>query len=193
MSQNKYIYGSDDPVNFSDPSGQVSRKVAAAIGIDVHNQIGQDFILRNPLNRYANYTPIGEILRIPLPYSTCRPLPFFCALEPDLVDASTHEVYEIKPLAGVQIAQTQLFVYIATLILSDPLKRPWGRGYSYFPPNIIYPRNNALQVALVSPPINGIILYQLVDFRTALIALLLAPLIVVPEISPIVVPVVATI
>jgi hypothetical protein len=81
-----------------------------------------------------------------------------------LVDpnASNPEVYEIKPL-GDTTGSVKLTGYIAILRGFDPLGRPWHRGTTYVPPSVIH--LNPFAYAIVFPPANGVIFYEVLDVR----------------------------
>jgi len=92
-----YVFASSDPVNRGDPSGLSPTLrgptpwAAARVGSYVHHRIGIDFRGKGP-NRYANYTPIWQILGLAGP-GECRTSALFCRLKPDLVDGDSGEAY----------------------------------------------------------------------------------------------------
>lgn len=108
--------------------------------------------------------PISTILGV-------RWIPGFSASQPDLVQRPTAispgEVYEIKPAGSFVSGATQLTYYLGLLNGLDPLGRIWSPGspVTYSPPSVINLGTGAY--AIVSPPVSGVILYQVVDFKQA--------------------------
>jgi hypothetical protein len=86
-------------------------------------------------------------------------------LYPDLVDPTTNEVYEIKPVLSRELGYIQLAGYLLVLNSTDPSKRIWIPGVSYIPPAIIEIKPGT--IALVSPPVGGVVLYYVVDLVEA--------------------------
>ena len=85
------------------------------------------------------------------------------ALFPDLVDISTKEVYEIKPVGvGVAEGYAQLAGYLQLFNYFDPAKN-WKPGSIYSPPKEI--TIDPLNVAFVSPPERGVIIYKIFSVK----------------------------
>jgi hypothetical protein len=79
-----------------------------------------------------------------------------------LVDLSTHEVWEIKPiLTGYAAGSAQLAIYLTVLNTQDPAHHIWIPGYSYSPPAVVPIK--AGTIAFVFRSMNGVILYEVVD------------------------------
>jgi len=49
---------------------------------------------------------------------------------------------------------------------NDPLGRTWKRGTSYIPPSVV--EIDPITIAIVSPPVAGVILYEVVDLKPAI-------------------------
>jgi RHS repeat-associated protein len=149
-SLHKYLYCASDPTNNIDPSGNVivSNFVYGRI---VHEEISNDFMSKFP-EGVADRS-INNILGSSVTFG---------ALRPDLVDLSTHEVWEIKPiLTGYSVGSAQLGLYLTVLNTQDPAHHFWVPGYSYSPPAVVPIR--AGTIAFVFPSLNGVILYEVVD------------------------------
>jgi len=73
-------------------------------------------------------------------------------------------VYEIKSVRGVVEGRIQLAWYLLLLNSFDPLRRTWIPGGSYTPPHVV--RIDNWTFALVSPPMCGMITYEVIEFRT---------------------------
>lgn len=91
-------------------------------------------------------------------YSPRRPLN---RLTPDLVDFSQRDIYEIKTTRELLIGFGKMYLYLDTLNRQDPF---WHAGSDYVPPFVIpmtgiYSGN----VAIVKPPILGVISYDIVE------------------------------
>src|SRR5947207_2897839 len=125
-SLHKYLYCASDPTNNIDPSGYViiSNFIYGRI---VHDEISNDFTSKFP-EGVADRS-INNILGTRV---------VFGALRPDLVDLSTHEVWEIKPiLTGYAAGSAQLAIYLTVLNTQDPAHHIWLPGYSYSPPAVV--------------------------------------------------------
>ena len=149
----KYTYAFSDPVNNSDPSGNdaVSNMI---FGGRVHSLLGVDFAGKTA-GRGIVDTRIDRILKLP------NTVPIFGSVRPDLTDPLTFEVYEIKPVGSFVEGRVQLEFYIQMLKFLDPLKRPWMAGASYDPMHYLPLGYGSF--AVVSPPVNGVILYDVVN------------------------------
>ena len=79
------------------------------------------------------------------------------------MERATGEVYEIKPLGLYLEGAAQLGWYLYLLNSNDPLERIWFPGVSYTPPSVV--RIDAFSIAFVSPPVAGVIQYEVVDVR----------------------------
>ena len=162
LSLHKYLYGADNPVNMTDPSGNVPILSNWYYGQEVHDKIGEDF-LATGTGRYYD-RPISEILGVPW-------IPFLTASRPDLVQkpefASPGQVYEIKPVSSFIQGQAQLQWYLFNLNFFDPQKQQWNAGYmsNYTPPTFISLGTGVF--AIVSPPVRGVIVYQVEDLRAS--------------------------
>lgn len=119
--------------------------------------IGADFEDRVPGG--LSNTSINVILGISGLFGTVRP---------DLTDVATKEtpgyVYEIKPAGSYLQGVTQLGLYLVLLNSLDPQHRSWQPGVSYRPPPILKLKEVGV-IAVVSPPIEGVILYQIIDAK----------------------------
>lgn len=80
------------------------------------------------------------------------------------------EVFEIKPAGSFVEGVAQLTYYLGLLNVLDPLKRSWNAGdpATYTPPTVV--PLGAGAYAVVSLPVDGIILYQVIDFKQAAVA-----------------------
>jgi RHS repeat-associated protein len=159
-----YVYTSDNPVMFIDPSGDFFSLILSNFlyGRQVHEAIGSDFLEEygTPPKAYSNAS-ISTILHIK---GT-----FWDKWRPDLVETASHEVYEIKSMnTGAVLGELQLQGYIAILNNFDPEHRSWHAGSDYIPPETI-PIEDAPPgtFAIVSPPAAGVILYQVVSMSLA--------------------------
>ena len=150
LSLHKYLYGEDNPVNNTDPSGQ--DPLSALInGRLVHKRIAEDFMARVPGG--ISGPSISTILA--LPYTQI-------ALFPDLVDTRNKKLYEIKPILSYPLGVAQLAGYITVFNYFDPQKG-WTAGskFDYWPPDKIYLGLGTW--AYVYPPNAGVILYDVID------------------------------
>jgi RHS repeat-associated protein len=168
-SQNKYSYGLDNPLIYVDPSGNIPWWVGMgtlgfifvasnwAFGNIVHGWIGADYVLKT--DGWFD-TAISTILS--------RPGTFLGILRPDLADkfGFVRAVYEIKPVGSYLEGRAKLTLYLTILnAVGGPPARVWVPGWFYDPPPIVPVKGSTL--AFVAPPENGVILYQVVDFRLA--------------------------
>ncbi|MBZ4421853.1 RHS repeat-associated core domain-containing protein [Myxococcus sp. RHSTA-1-4] len=153
----RYLYADADPVNRNDPSGEVSNLIW---GRRVHRDIGTHFVNQSPGSRVADQS-ISRILGYRVPFAG--------RMRPDLTDLGTYEVYEIKPLGSYPEGLAQLTGYVLSLRYFDPAKRHWDYGSTYIPPVIM--QIEPMVYALVSPPVQGVIIYEVLDFRLYLAAI----------------------
>lgn len=165
LSLHKYLYARDDPANEVDPSGNAafSPAEAAAIGREVHDRIGQQFV--------AGYTPLQRVtaqsvftvfgLKNPQSGKTINGI---SRLFPDLVDIEHHEIYEIKPLnlKGVAGGVVQLSIYLAALNELDPSGHSWGLPIAaeHFNSTSVFFTTSPFAAVVVAPPVLGMIFYE---------------------------------
>jgi hypothetical protein len=154
LSLHKYIYCEANPVNETDDSGNdpLSDLVNGRL---VHRIIAVDFTRDNP-GRFSGRW-VSTILASTLPPGMYIPM---IQMLPDLVDATTKEVYEIKPLFSLPLGIAQLSGYIAVLNHFTP-GGGWHPGSTYVPPDMLYLGYGAW--AKVYSPIRGVILYDVID------------------------------
>ena len=163
-AQLPYVYTSDNPVMFDDPTGRFFSMILSNFiyGREVHEAIGVNFLKtygRAP-KAYSN-ARIARILKI---HGT-----FWDRWRPDLVEMAGNAVYEIKSMnTGWAIGEAELQGYIAILDNFDTEHRSWHAGNDYIPPEIV-PIEDAPPgtFAIVSPPEAGVILYQVVSMSLA--------------------------
>jgi RHS repeat-associated protein len=155
----KYAFCHGDPVNLADPSGHLIFTSNLRYGREVHRLISADFEARaiQPLTDRGLSTILG------------RPVPFG-ALRPDLIELGQFpsvppQLFEIKPSGSFVEGQVKLQLYLSVLNALDPRGPVWEAGFSYTPPRVIDLGTGAY--ALVGPPVRGVILYQVVDFKEA--------------------------
>jgi hypothetical protein len=87
-------------------------------------------------------------------------------LKPDLLDADTAEVYEIKPRHLFGAGFLELQAYIGALHMNDPQDRAWQAGATYGPPIYFFEPSFGGWDVFVQPPIFGVIGYEAFN-RTA--------------------------
>jgi RHS repeat-associated protein len=155
LSLHKYLYGADNPVNRIDPSGYMSSLDAAKYGRMLHTKLGEDFV--DKMEPFGVFGPsIATILKLPDTVT---------ALFPDLVNINpaNKEVYEIKPVGvGIAAGYLQLEGYLQVFNYFDPIKT-WKPGSTYTPPLEV--TLDPLTYALVSPPVRGVIIYELFSVK----------------------------
>lgn len=161
LSLHKYVYVHDNPTNAVDPLGKYFS--TPYHGWRVEQEIFPHFRAAAPLNDRLTNRRINTILGTKVKWWGWD--------RPDLVDRTSGEVWEIKPLGRYTIARGQLLWYLYLLNTNDPLKRVWRPGMSYVPPSTV--PIDAMSFAVVFPPKNGIIEYEVFDVRPT-IALVVA-------------------
>lgn len=152
QSIHKYLYCHANPVNGTDPTGLVFW--TPYHGIRVHNEIGYHFRQTSINDRLYNRR-INTILK--------KRVPLWGWDRPDLIDKTTAEVYEIKPMGTYIAARAQLGWYLLLLNTYDPQHRVWKPGVTYMPPSMV--KIDLMSFAFVHPPQNGVILYEPFDAR----------------------------
>ena len=154
-SLHKYLYVADNPIDNTDPSGQISSLDAAKYGRILHAKLGEDFT-----EKFAPFGISGPSVATILNDHVKIPVNTITALFPDLVDwnPANKEVYEIKPFGvGVVAGYLQLEGYLQLFNYFDPVKT-WKPGSTYIPPLEV--TLDPLTYAIVSPPERGVILYK---------------------------------
>jgi hypothetical protein len=166
LSLHKFLYASGNPVNRLDPSGKLPVVSDWFYGKRVHSAIEAHFMASPTVGTPIVRSAISTILGVPW-------IPAFTASIPDLVEMPTlrtpGQVYEIKPAGSFVQGAGQLGYYLGILNVTDPLKRRWVPGMTYQPPKVI--QLNWGTYAFVMPPVAGVILYQVEDFRLTIAAL----------------------
>src|SRR6267142_1802762 len=148
LTLHKYLYAAGDSVDFVDPSGRLF--LATTIyGNQVQEEIGIHFEANVP-GGISNRS-VKRILGISIPGGLLRP---------DLTDTLNHLVYEIKPVGSASLGAAQVAGYCFAFTMLDPQRNVWLPGELYLPPTII--PLNAHAIALVSPPIAGVIIYEVI-------------------------------
>jgi hypothetical protein len=66
---------------------------------------------------------------------------------------------------GANVGYAKVATYVALLLKNDPLKRWWIPSFTYTPPEVI--RINVNVVAIVSPPVLGVIQYRVYSLGEA--------------------------
>jgi RHS repeat-associated protein len=168
VSLHRYLYAGDNPVTSTDPTGySLSNLIYGGI---VHRKIGEDFVQSGP-GRFSD-TSISTILGAAVPGGSLRP---------DLTDTLTNEVYEIKPTASAALGYPQLAGYLIVLNRFDPLKRVWVPGSTYMAPSPI--QLDSGTIAIVYPPVGGVIIYEVLNFIEVLGLAALAIRLSVPQLE----------
>ena len=159
VTWHRYIYGADNPANNTDPRGLMFVPSNPLWGTLIHQEIGADFVGKNEPCGESNIA-LSSILGIP------------SLRRPDLVNTCTHEVYEIKPFSSLWAGWVQLTGYLALMRAADPASG-WTYGSSYEPPPTvsIVPY---VTFAVVFPPLNGVIPYQVIDLSSVVAAIAFA-------------------
>jgi hypothetical protein len=123
MSFGPYLYGWDDPVNRTDPSGLSPwGTVTIAEGLFIHALIEMNYVTNHP-GSFPEYNP-----------NAGTPAP---DLYIDIADFTTGEIYEIKPEG--EDPRPQLIAGITAMNIQHRRQRSWqpGRGYPNPSPQII--------------------------------------------------------
>jgi len=155
FSLHKYLYALANPVDGADPTG-LTPVANLLFGQQVHRAIGQAFLnwARGRGIALVDST-IKKILGIPV-VAVSR-------LRPDLIDFSTHEIYEIKTINTAAIGYTQLAGYLIILNLADQ-NNLWTAGETFQHPALPVTIDlGGGNVALVDPPLAGVITYEVVS------------------------------
>ncbi|HEY2584847.1 MAG TPA: hypothetical protein VGI81_03660, partial [Tepidisphaeraceae bacterium] len=155
---NLYVYVANDPLNAIDPSGNLFSNLI--FGNEVHRLIGADFTSRTPGGLSdKSFSFILKPIKVR----------FVGRFRPDLVSPRTGEVYQIKPEGSFLDGSLVLTRDVAILRGFDSGHVPaWHRGSTYLPPRVLH--LGPLTIALVEPPVAGVILYEVIDFREILVA-----------------------
>jgi RHS repeat-associated protein len=161
-SLHKYTYAHADPINNFDPSGFSICSSTTDWGKIVEKEIQQQFMLHTPYY-FMDPSTIADILDGHVNPMAAK---IFGRGKPDLVNRTTLEVYEIKPIAGAAAGLAQLWTYLLVLHELDRLGRPWRPGTSFVPDSYVS-IDPPLVYAHVAPPVNGLILYCPVDLDLA--------------------------
>ena len=165
LSLHKYFYAECSPSDNIDPDGKASFSSAdsAAIGRQVHKIVEDNFTKNNTIAKRWTGSSIFTIAGVPNPVKKLGQK--FGRIFPDLVDANTREIYEIKPatIAGTAMGFAQLYAYVTALNkLVPPATWHDGNSYDYknaeglgtiqlaSPPSII----------IVAPTVSGMIYYE---------------------------------
>jgi hypothetical protein len=156
LSLHKYLYCAANPVNLTDPSG--NGWAAANLGTQIHNLIAENF--EEKVAGGISGPGVRSILLKFVPNNTVGDTLF--RLFPDLVDVPGKQVYEIKPDTSFLWGVAQLNGYIQLFNYFDPSKG-WKPGATYVPPFEV--TINALTYAVVSPPVQGVILYHVFNVQ----------------------------
>ena len=156
FSLHLYQYAAHDPIGNIDPNGHrpmpISVWKAITYGIIVHAVLGFSFVAESPETRFSNRT-INTIVGYELPHLSGL-------VRPDLVDAATQEVYEIKPVGSEAAGRIQLGGYLFLLQAYDPNRFvTWNPGTTWEYRGLVVPLSG-LDIAVVSPPDQGIITYE---------------------------------
>jgi hypothetical protein len=155
LSLHKYLYAEADPVNDTDPSGNLFSPSNAIYGNKVHEIVTEEFC--EEYSSCRTDESIDSILE-----TDAGPLG---GLRPDLVKPATAgitgEVYEIASFDGAAVRATKLLAEVATFDVYDPRKRSWTFGYNFV--HTPYIQLDPLTFAIVYPPAGGLIVYGVVN------------------------------
>lgn len=78
-----------------------------------------------------------------------------------MINSTTKEIYDIKTIQSAPAGAAKIALYLYALNRFDKRKTKWQGGTTYRPRNII--RLSPVTIALVSPPVLGLITYEVVD------------------------------
>ena len=156
ISLHKYLYAESNPVSNADPTGYDI--LSLILGQKVHTLLGNDFLKWAATNGHIGLS--NATIKQILGYS----VPGLSRFRPDLVDLTSHEVYEIKPIDSEALGYGQLGGYLIILNEDDRLNRLWLPGESYIPPFLL-DLGDGMHNALVDPPFEGVITYQIVGIE----------------------------
>lgn len=121
-SFNLYVYVRNDPLGHRDPSGNKGQPPQLKFGSDVHRAIARYYMSKHPLDDvFANRFPISGILnRLGLgSFKATGQL----RLRPDIYNATSGDLYEIKPFPNLAVALSQALMYVTIMSL---VKLPGG-------------------------------------------------------------------
>jgi RHS repeat-associated protein len=166
LSLHKYLYVAGDPINREDPTGLLSNWFW---GKTIHKAIGEHF--EDSCFDCRSDWQLHRILGLRTSDSSFG----LWRLRPDLTNIGEAEVYEIKPEGSEALGASQLTGYILLLRYYDPQHRAWKQGTSYQPPGIVVLAWGVF--AVVEPPDEGVIIYDVIDLRMALITVALGGII----------------
>jgi RHS repeat-associated protein len=160
VSLHKYLYAQGEPANACDPSGFMRVSSNKDYGKIVHDRIGDAFEAED-FNRFSD-RPVSQILGI-------LSVAYLTTSRPDLTQLPTRtlpgQVFEIKPDTQFIQGRAQLEWYLFLLRTLDPRRRKWEAGsWTVFLPPPIIPIK-PMVCAFISPPIDGVILYYIEDWR----------------------------
>jgi RHS repeat-associated protein len=154
-SLHKYLYATADPINEVDPSGRLPLS-NTVYGDIVHEIIEDDFL------NYLEATDQAGLVETNISGVLGKNVPLGLGeLIPDMVNLTTKEIYDIKAIASAAAGATKIELYLYALNRFDPRKTKWRGGMTFRPRSII--RLTSVTLALVAPPVFGLITYEVVD------------------------------
>ena len=149
----KYLYAAAEPVDASDPTGRLSNTIYGNI---VHEIIEGDFV------DYLEATNQRGIVEENISGILGRYVPLgLGGLIPDMINLTTKEIYDIKSTTSAAAGAAKIGLYLYALNRFDKRKTKWQGGTTFRPRSVI--RLSPVTLALVSPPILGLITYEVVD------------------------------